>query len=238
MMPGTIANGWEPPPDAAVAMAGLCHRYDMGEQGKRVLDGIDLAVPAGSLVILTGPSGSGKTTLLTLCAGLRSLQEGRLRVLGLDLAGVGGPGLLALRRRIGFIFQNHNLFGALTALENVLLALEWLPGGLADHRARAARLLGDLGLGGHLHHRPDALSGGQRQRVAVARALAHEPPLLLADEPTASLDQQSTREVVGLLRRQVKEKGSTLIMVTHDHRLFEAADRVITLVDGRVMDRH
>ena len=186
-------------------------------------------------MILTGPSGSGKTTLLTLVAALRTAQSGSVRVLGEELRGAKPAALERVRRRIGFIFQQHNLLEALSALENVELGLRVTGrhsnGGRAE---RAAEILGEVGLGGHLDKKPGALSGGQRQRVAIARALAGEPALLVADEPTASLDKESGRDVVERMKTLAREQGTTILLVTHDNRILDVADRIVYLEDGRL----
>jgi putative ABC transport system ATP-binding protein len=203
---------------------------------RQVLTDIALEVPEGEIAILTGPSGSGKTTLLTLLGALRSVQSGSLEVLGLQLVGTGPRQLQHLRRRIGFIFQAHNLLEALTAEQNVALSLFLQPGWTRQRAlARAAEGLAAVGLDGHNHKYPQQLSGGQKQRVAVARALVGEPKLVLADEPTASLDKQSGRDVVELMRHLAREQGASVIMVTHDNRVLDVADRIIHLEDGRVL---
>ena len=175
---------------------------------------------------MTGPSGSGKTTLLTLIGGLRTVQEGSLEVLGHQLRGAGLANLVDVRRELGFIFQAHNLFQSLTAFQNVRMAAELFDfrrqqATAADHRA-ARRC---LGLGHRIHYKPDSLSGGQKQRVAIARALVHRPQLVLADEPTAALDEKSGRDVVTLFQRFTREEQCTIVMVTHDNRILDVADR-------------
>ncbi|HTV91026.1 MAG TPA: ATP-binding cassette domain-containing protein [Stellaceae bacterium] len=215
---------------------GVSFFYGEGESRFQVLFDIGLEIPPGQLVVMTGPSGSGKTTLLTLIGALRSLQEGRVEVLGHDLAGLDPAGLVRVRREIGFIFQMHNLFEALSAYENVKMALQ-LAGRrtAADMRARGVAMLDRLGLGARIDQKPRALSGGQRQRVAIARALANRPKLILADEPTAALDPDSTRNVVHLFKELTVEEGTAILMVTHDHRIIELADRLLHMVDGRIV---
>src|SRR5690606_18402342 len=185
-------------------------------------------------IIVTGPSGSGKTTLLTLVGALRSAQHGSLRVLGEELCGAPPRALERLRGRIGFIFQHHNLVDAVSSLRNVELGLgaSGIRGAAATKRA--AEMLEVVGLAERMHHRPEQLSGGQRQRVAIARALASEPAMLLADEPTASLDKQSGREVVDRMSALAKQKGTTILLVTHDNRILDIADRIVHLEDGRL----
>jgi putative ABC transport system ATP-binding protein len=210
--------------------------YGEDEARFQVLFDIGLEVGPGQLVVMTGPSGSGKTTLLTLIGALRSLHEGRIEVLGQDLSRLDRGGLVRVRRDIGFIFQMHNLFEALSAYENVKMALQ-LTGGrsAAEMREQGVAMLDRLGLGTRIHHKPRSLSGGQRQRVAIARALANRPRLVLADEPTAALDQDSTRNVVRLFKELTVEDGTAILMVTHDHRIIELADRLVHMVDGRIV---
>lgn len=219
---------------ALVAAKGVSQYFGEGESRTQVLFGNTIAVEPGQLVIMTGPSGSGKTTLLTLIGALRSVQEGELSVLGTSIKGLNGRNLTHLRRQIGFIFQLHNLFESLTAVENVLMATRILGLDDTEGRRRGVEILTRLGLGHRIDYKPKALSGGQRQRVAVARALVNRPKLILADEPTAALDKASGREVVNLLKELTVEQGSAVIMVTHDHRILDSADRVVNMVDGRI----
>jgi putative ABC transport system ATP-binding protein len=227
-------------PDAAagipVRLRGVGYAFGEGELRRSVLREVDLDVAEGEIVLLTGPSGSGKTTLLTLIGALRGMQEGSARVLGAELMGADEKTRVRLRRRIGFIFQNHNLLGFLTARQNVAMALE--QDGALDERARAARaaeLLTAVGLEDHLDKLPQQLSGGQRQRVSVARALAASPGIVLADEPTAALDRASGHEVVELLRDLAKSRGVAILLVTHDPRILDLADRIIAMEDGRIV---
>jgi putative ABC transport system ATP-binding protein len=187
-------------------------------------------------VILTGPSGAGKTTLMTLIGALRSLQSGSIRVLDTELAGLGSAGQREVRRRIGFIFQDHNLFDALTAFQTLCLAME-VSGSrprYKEARRRAAALLSLLGIEAYLDAKPRQMSTGQKQRVAIARALINEPPIIIADEPTAALDAETAGLVIGLLKELVEIGGASILMVTHDNRIFSAADRVMNMVDGRI----
>jgi putative ABC transport system ATP-binding protein len=219
-----------------VELRGLSYAYGEGELRRPVLRGVDLTVRTGEIVLLTGPSGSGKTTLLTLIGALRAMQEGSARVLGEELMDAGEAARVRLRRRIGFIFQNHNLLGFLTARQNVAMALE--QDGALPERARLDRagcLLGAVGLAGHEDRVPAKLSGGQRQRVSVARALAADPGLILADEPTAALDKTSGHEVVQLLRELAKSRGVAILLVTHDPRILDIADRIVAMEDGRIV---
>ena len=202
-----------------------------------VLRDVELRVDAGEIVLLTGPSGSGKTTVLTLIGALRAMQEGTASVLGQQLMGAREGQRVALRSRIGFIFQNHNLLGFLTARQNVAMALE-LHGDLGEQERldRAGEMLTAVGLADHLDKLPAKLSGGQRQRVAVARALVAEPGLILADEPTAALDRVSGQEVVHLLRDLARRRGTPILLVTHDPRILDIADRIVAMEDGRIIE--
>jgi putative ABC transport system ATP-binding protein len=219
-----------------VRAEGVNFSYGDGEARFQVLFDNRIAIEPGQLVVMTGPSGSGKTTLLTLIGGLRSLQEGRIEVLGHDLSGLGARELVRVRRDIGFIFQLHNLFESLTAYENVKMAVQ-LAGqrSAGAMRERVVGMLQRLGLGHRIDHKPHSLSGGQRQRVAIARALANRPKLVLADEPTAALDKDATHNVVSLFKEMTVEHGTAILMVTHDHRIIELADRLVHMVDGRIV---
>ena len=219
----------------AVRVRGLCHRYGRGDTALEVLRQVDLEIGSGEVVLLTGPSGCGKTTLLTLVGALRQVQEGSVQVLGQELHGASRGERQRLRRRIGMIFQGHNLLRCLTAEQNVQMGADLLEGlGYRARRDRAREWLRAVGLSDHLRKLPHDLSGGQKQRVAIARALAAEPQLLLADEPTAALDSRSGREVVELLRRLAREQGCGVLMVTHDPRILDVADRLVRMEDGRL----
>jgi putative ABC transport system ATP-binding protein len=209
--------------------------YGENESRNQVLFDISIQIPSGQLVVMTGPSGSGKTTLLTLIGGLRTMQQGRLEILGQDLSRLSPGDLVRVRRDIGFIFQMHNLFDSLSAIENVRMALQLGSLSGAEMHERARDMLEQLGLGNRIDYRPHSLSGGQRQRVAIARALANRPLLVLADEPTAALDMHATRNVVSRLKDMTVENGSAILMVTHDHRIIELADRLVHMVDGRIV---
>jgi putative ABC transport system ATP-binding protein len=220
---------------AAVEIDGLRHFYGRGELRRQVLHDIDAQIASGEIVIVSGPSGSGKTTLLTIIGALRAAQEGQVRVLGEELHGARRGAMERVRRQIGFIFQQHNLMGALTAQQNVELgARVGRVGPLREQRRRAEQILDAVGLGAERHKRPDQLSGGQRQRVAIARALVAQPGMLLADEPTASLDREAGREVVDRMRTLAREQGTTILMVTHDNRILDIADRLLHLEDGHL----
>jgi putative ABC transport system ATP-binding protein len=223
-------------PNPVVRADAVNFAYGEGDAKNQVLFDINCAVQPGQLVVMTGPSGSGKTTLLTLIGALRSLSEGTIHVLGHDLSRLEPGGLVRLRRDIGFVFQMHNLFESLTAFENVKMAMQLTRGqSAAGMRERGVRMLERLGLGHRVDYKPRSLSGGQRQRVAIARALANRPRLVLADEPTAALDPDSTRNVVRLFKDLTVEEGTAIIMVTHDHRIIELADRLVHMVDGRIV---
>jgi putative ABC transport system ATP-binding protein len=221
---------------AVVRAEGVTFFYGEGESRYQVLFDNRLDIRPGQLVVMTGPSGSGKTTLLTLIGALRSMQEGRIEVLGHNLAALPPRELVRVRRNLGFIFQLHNLFESLTAYENVKLALQ-LSGERSGTvmRRRGVEMLQRLGLGNRMDYKPHSLSGGQRQRVAIARALVNRPKLVLADEPTAALDKDATRNVVRLFKDLTEEDGTAILMVTHDHRIIELADRLVHMVDGRIV---
>ncbi len=218
-----------------VRIKNLNHYFGEAETRKQVLFDNTLEVMPGEIVIMTGPSGSGKTTLLTLIGCLRTVQEGALRVLGQDLSRQGPRDLVEIRRRIGFIFQAHNLFASLTAYQNVCMSMQLHRWGSREKQERAIETLTLLGLGQRLYYKPNSLSGGQRQRVAIARALANRPQLILADEPTAALDAASGRDVVELMQKLVREERSSIMIVTHDNRILDAADRIVNMVDGRIV---
>ncbi len=211
--------------------------FGEGDLRKQILFDVSFAVAPGEIVLLTGPSGSGKTTLLTLIGGLRIVREGALTVLGRDLTHATNDTLLATRRDIGFIFQQHNLLEFLTARQNVELMFQLHPE-VPPREAgdRAADLLQRVGLGDRLDYLPSRLSGGQKQRVAIARALATGPKLILADEPTASLDSQTGREVVQLLQELARDRGCPILLVTHDSRVLHIADRILAMEDGHLSE--
>lgn len=219
---------------AVIITRDLRHSYGEGELRSQILHGLNFQVQAGEVTLLVGPSGSGKSTLLTLIGALRSVEEGSLQVLGRELRGADEAQRVAIRRRIGFIFQSHNLVASLTVLQNVQLLLQLSEPEPRRRRDRACMLLEAVGLSHRLHHYPEELSGGQRQRVAIARALAPEPDLVLADEPTASLDSQSGQDVVELLGDLCRRRGSAVLLVTHDLRLLKDADRIWRIEDGQV----
>jgi putative ABC transport system ATP-binding protein len=222
-------------PEPVVRVHDLNYYYGEGEARNQVLFGNSIDISAGQLVVMTGPSGAGKTTLLTLIGALRSVHEGRIDVLGRDLSRLGGGDLVDVRRDIGFIFQMHNLFDALSAYENVKMAAQLGDSTPGEMRRRCTGILERLGLGHRIEHKPRFLSGGERQRVAIGRALVNQPRLILADEPTAALDKDSTMNVINLLKQATIEYGAAVMMVTHDHRIIDSADRLVHMVDGRIM---
>lgn len=222
--------------ETIVDIHALNHWFGEGPARKQALFGIDLKLRRGSFTVLMGPSGSGKTTLLTLIGCLRSVQDGALRLLGHDLGGATEAQLVSMRRKLGFIFQAHNLHESLTARQNVMIGAQVHSRVAEDVADRAARhLLGLVGLAERADYLPANLSGGQKQRVAVARALVGNPELLLADEPTAALDKDSATEVIDLLKRIGASRGMTTLLVTHDNRILDRADRILTLEDGQIV---
>ncbi|OBQ40899.1 MAG: ABC transporter [Anabaena sp. CRKS33] len=228
--PEVISNS-----ETVISVSNLNHSFGKGTLQKQVLFDINLEIKAGEIVIMTGPSGSGKTTLLSLMGGLRSAQSGSLQILGQEMSGASKGQLTKLRRQIGYIFQAHNLMSFLTAKENVRMSLElhenYFQG---DINAKAIAMLEHVGLREHINYYPENLSGGQKQRVAIARALVSHPKIVLADEPTASLDKQSGRDVVELMQLLAKEQNCTILLVTHDNRILDIADRIIYMEDGQL----
>ena len=220
-----------------ISIKNLSHFFGEGHLAKQVLYGIDLTVNRGEIVILTGHSGSGKTTLLSLIGGLRSVQQGSLVSVGKELNGANERQLVSIRRNIGYIFQAHNLHESLTALQNVRMGLE-VHGNdeKLKYDSAAAHMLIQLGLGERLNYLPAKLSGGQKQRVAVARALVGNPEIVFADEPTAALDRESGLRTVQILKRLGEVRGTTTVMVTHDNRILDLADRVIRMENGTIVD--
>ncbi len=221
--------------ESVISIENLNHYFGTGALRKRVLSNIDLEIKAGEIVLMTGPSGSGKTTLLTLTGGLRSGQEGSLTILGAQMVGANDRKRMMIRRKIGYIFQAHNLHGSLTALQNVRMGLEvHSEFSAAEMKVRSTEVLEQVGLGDRIHYYPSDLSGGQKQRVAIARALVSRPKIILADEPTAALDSKSGREVVELMQNLAREQGCTILLVTHDPRILDIADRIVHMEDGKL----
>jgi len=222
--------------DSIIRVSGLHHAFTEGLAVKEVLHGIDAEFARGEICIIMGPSGSGKTTLLKLIGAQRGIQRGSIVVGGRELAGAKPAEMVEVRRKIGFIFQGHHLLEALTVCQNVQMPLTFVAGETgASSRARALEMLRRVGLEEHAEKHPGHLSGGQKQRVAIARALIHRPGIILADEPTASLDGKTGHEVVELLQNLARETGCTIVLVTHDNRILDVADRLIHLEDGRLV---
>ena len=219
---------------APISLSNVSYFFGRGALRKQILHGISTEIQAGEIVILTGPSGSGKTTLLTLIGALRSAQEGELSVLGNSLHNSREKQLAAVRREIGYIFQQHNLLDCLSVEKNIRMALQLEGVRGAEAGRRAQGVLERVGLGEHAHKKPSALSGGQKQRAGIARALVNRPRIVLADEPTASLDRQSGRDVVDLIQDLAREEGAAVVLVTHDNRILDVADRILHLEDGRM----
>lgn len=222
---------------APIEVTALNHWFGSGEARKQAIFDVSLTVEPGSLTILMGPSGSGKTTLLTLMGCLREVQDGSVRLLGTELNGASLTTLEAMRRRLGFIFQAHNLHESLTARQNVLAGLQ--VHGRGDpirQNAAAEHMLRLVGLDNRIDYLPGNLSGGQKQRVAIARALVSNPEVIFADEPTAALDHETAIPIVKMLKALGQERGTTTIIVTHDNRILDLADRIVTLEDGRIVE--
>ena len=222
--------------DISVQASALNHWFGTGEARKQALFDIDLRIARGSFIVMVGPSGSGKTTLLTLLGCLREIEDGSVTLLGQELRHATTTQNVRLRRRLGFIFQAHNLHESLTARQNVLMGLQ-VKGHLdqAASDKAAIHVLTLLGLSDRLDYLPANLSGGQKQRVAVGRALVGNPDVVLADEPTAALDWETAAKVVDLLKQLGQARGTTTLMVTHDNRILDRADRILTLEDGRLV---
>lgn len=207
--------------------------FGSGELEQPVLKNVSISIHKSEIVLMTGPSGSGKTTLLTVIGGLRNALKGSVKVLDQQLINSTEQVKVTVRRQIGYIFQQHNLLKSLTALQNVSMAIELFDGMPEKERLdRAAEMLKSVGLGDRIHYKPGQLSGGQCQRVSIARALVRRPKIVLADEPTASLDKQSGQEAVSILKQLARESGTTILLVTHDYRILDIADRVVELEDG------
>lgn len=222
-------------PQPALVVRDAAKTYASGAAAVRALDGVSLQVDPGEFVLLVGPSGSGKTTLLSIMGCILRPTSGSVVIAGRDVTGWKEPELARVRlAHIGFVFQSYNLFPALTARENVMVTLDLKGVAKASARQRAAELLDSVGLAGKLDAYPNALSSGQKQRVAVARALAGDPEIILADEPTAALDSKSGHQVIAILRALAKDKGRAVVIVTHDNRILEFADRIIHIEDGRI----
>ncbi len=221
--------------EPVISIKNLNHYFGTGKLRKQVLFDINLEIQSGDVVLMTGPSGSGKTTLLTLVGSLRSAQEGSLKISGQEMCGASPRNLVRARCSNGYIFQANNLHESLTALQNVRMGLEVHSGiPVKEMNERSAKILELVGLADHLHYYPENLSGGQKQRVAIARALVSQPKILLADEPTAALDSKTGRDVVNLMQKLAKDQHCTILLVTHDNRILDIADRIISLEDGKL----
>lgn len=220
----------------AVQVTNVSHSFGLGAAQRQVLHDLSFSINKGEIVILMGPSGCGKTTVLTLIGALRSVQFGSIITLGRELLGAGGIDQIETRRRIGFIYQAHNLHESLSCYENVRMGLEVHgPDNMDDARTRCEDMLTAVGLGDKIDAYPGKLSGGQKQRVAIARALVARPELVLADEPTSALDKSTGRQIVDLLHDLSKRQGSAILMVTHDNRILDIADRILEMEDGRII---
>lgn len=221
--------------DVTLSATGVTKIFGKGPLAFEALKGVDFQARKGEFVILEGPSGSGKTTLLSILGCVLTATDGEVRLLDEVVTSLSARQLPALRTAyLGFIFQSHNLIASLDAVSNVMLPLEFRGYTRREARHEATSILERVGLGQKLNSRADQLSGGQRQRVAVARALAGSPPILLADEPTASLDAESGLNVTQLLKDLAREDGATVVVVTHDNRIFHLADRIVSIEDGRI----
>lgn len=219
----------------AVYAEGIEMVFSTGDQPLKVLKGIDLKIKTGDIQLLMGPSGSGKTTLLSILGGILTPTAGHVSLLGQEITGLSRHKLAQFRlQNMGFIFQGFNLFPALTAAENIEAALNLKGFQGREARQQSLKLLEQVGLGDKVKSLPSDLSGGQKQRIAIARALAGKPRLIFADEPTAALDSQRGRAVIELLRSLAKEEGCTVVMVTHDPRIMDIADRVVYVEDGMI----
>lgn len=219
-----------------IQLRGVSKTVASGGSPLTILHPLDLVIPSGQSVAIVGPSGSGKSTMLGLMAGLDAPTTGEILVDGITITSLGEDALARLRGRlIGFVFQFFHLMPSLTAYENVLVPMELA--GARDAAPRAAKLLHDVGLDARMHHYPSQLSGGEQQRVALARALANEPKVLLADEPTGNLDTSNGQHVIDLLFDVNRQRGTTLVLVTHDRELAARADLQLLMRDGRVVER-
>ena len=212
--------------------------FGSGHTQVRAVDGISMKIRAGELILIMGPSGSGKTTLLSILGGLLRPTDGKVLIEGVDITALDESSLPAIRaRKIGFIFQAFNLLDALTVEENILFPSILIPGQQEQARQSANELIEILNLGPRRSALPATLSGGEKQRVAIARALINNPPLILADEPTGNLDSQSGQDVTMILHDIARDKGCAIILVTHDPRVEDVADRILWLEDGALRDR-
>ena len=218
-----------------VRTKGVTKVYKMGNNEVHALRGIDIEIKAGEYVSIMGPSGSGKSTLFNMIGGLDKPTAGKVYIEEVDVAQLDAYELAWLRcRKIGYIFQTFNIIPVMTALENVMLPMTFAGLTTDEARDKGADLLGLVGLGDRINHKPFELSGGQQQRVAVARALANDPTLILADEPTGNLDLSTGREIIDLLKKMNDTRGVTVISNTHDHKMVSVSDRIVRIQDGQV----
>ena len=223
--------------DTAIHAQSVTKTFGTGPLAFQALKGVDFSMRPGELVMLAGPSGSGKTTLLSILGCVLGASSGKVRLFGEEISSLRESEMPRLRLSyIGFVFQGHNLIASLSAEENVSFQLQLRGWDAAPARKEARRLLERVGLGDKADRTPEELSGGQRQRVAIARAVAGAPPLILADEPTASLDAKSGLSVTEMLRELAREREHTVLVVTHDSRIFHLADRIVHMEDGQIID--
>ncbi|NLG24937.1 MAG: ABC transporter ATP-binding protein [Clostridiales bacterium] len=224
------------PAEAAIALSGVSKVYEIGSTRLTALSDVSLTIHKGEFALIVGRSGSGKSTLLNLMAGLERPTRGHIRVAGKQIERLGESALVNFRlANVGFVFQSFNLFATHTALSNVAMPLMYKGVARPARTRQARKMLEAVGLKSHMRHRPTQMSGGQQQRVGIARALVTAPKIMFADEPTGNLDSKTSGEILGLIRRVCKERGTTLIMVTHDEEMARYADRVIRLLDGHVV---
>ena len=222
--------------DPMIRVKELYKIYKMGETKVHALDGVDFEIRQGEFCAITGPSGSGKSTLLNMLAGLEQPSKGEIVISGKHIEKLNEKQLVAFRRdRVGFIFQSYNLIATMNALENVALPLSFRGIPRQERLRRAKEYLKLVGLEAFMKHMPNQMSGGQQQRVGIARALAMDPQIIFADEPTGNLDSKTTMEVLRLMQKIVKERNQTLVMVTHDNNLATYADRIFKIIDGKIV---
>ena len=223
--------------DHAAVLEKVTKEYRLGNNVVKALNGMDLVIPSGVMAAIIGPSGSGKTTLLNLLGALDRPTSGKVSIVGTDMGGLSEAELTAYRRKtVGFVFQDYGLIPNLTALENVMLPMEFACLPRAEAKKRARSLLDAVSLGHRVAHRPNRLSGGEQQRVAIARSMANDPAIILADEPTGNLDTKTGNEIIGLMRDLVKERKKTAIIVTHDEVIANSADLRLHIQDGQIRE--
>ena len=225
------------PREAVISLSGVSKVYAIGDEKLTALNNVSLDIYPGEFACIIGRSGSGKSTLLNMMAGLEKPTRGRIRVAGRQIEALSEGELVRFRlKNVGFVFQSFNLFAMHTALDNVAMPLVYQGVGRAERTRRARQMLEAVGLKTHMHHKPSQMSGGQQQRVGIARALVTRPKILFADEPTGNLDYGTSREILALIQGICRERGTTLIMVTHDPEFEQYADHVIHLLDGRLVE--